>query len=39
MMFWMRMLMIGGFSVTAATLFLYQGIEILHAFTDYFHEK
>ncbi len=35
-MFWLRLIMVTGFSLTAVSLFLYQGIEIMHAFSDYF---
>ncbi len=33
---WIRFIMIGMFSATAITLLSYQGIEIYHAFMDYF---
>ncbi len=39
MMFWLRMIPVVLFSITALSLFTYQGIEILHAFTDYFNKK
>lgn len=39
MMFILRMLPIMLFSVTALSLLTYQGIEIFHAFTDYFQKK
>jgi len=39
MMFWLRMIPVVMFSITALSLFTYQGIEILHAFTDYFNKK
>jgi len=39
MMFVVRMIPIVLFSVTALSLFTYQGIEIVHAFTDYFQKK
>lgn len=34
-----RFIMIGFFSLTAAGLFTYQGIEIYHAFMDFFKQK
>ncbi|AGX02361.1 hypothetical protein N288_01970 [Bacillus infantis NRRL B-14911] len=36
---WIRFLMIGAFSLTASTLFLYQGMEIYHAITDLIKHK
>ncbi len=39
MMMWMRLVMMGMFSVTAFSLFLYQGIEISHAFIDLFKKQ
>ena len=33
-MIWIRFLIIGMFSLTAMSLFLYQGIEIFHAIID-----
>ena len=38
-MIWIRFIIIGMFSATALSLFSYQGIEILHAFIDYFKPK
>lgn len=38
-MFWIRAILIGSFSLTAASLLLFQGIEIFHAFQDLFHKK
>lgn len=38
-MIWIRLIMIGMFSATALSLFSYQGIEIFHAFMDYFKKK
>jgi hypothetical protein len=38
-MFWMRLIMVTGFSLTAFSLFLYEGIEIMHAFTEYFSKN
>lgn len=34
-----RMLLISGFSLTAATLMLYQGIEFYHAFIELMKNK
>ncbi len=39
MMFVLRMIPIVLFSVTALSLFTYQGIEIVHAFSDIFQKK
>lgn len=36
---WIRFLMIGLFSLTASSLFFYQGMEMYHAFTDFFRQK
>ncbi len=36
---WIRFIIMGMFSVTAITLFSYQGIEIFHAFMDYFNSN
>ncbi len=38
-MLWFRMIMIGMFSLTAGSLFIYQSAEIFHAFTDFFHKE
>ena len=38
-MIWTRFIIIGIFSATALSLFSYQGIEIFHAFLDYFKQK
>ncbi|CAM3693343.1 hypothetical protein CYOC110262_17265 [Cytobacillus oceanisediminis] len=38
-MMWMRFVMIGLFSLTASSLFFYQGTEIYHAFAEYFKQK
>jgi hypothetical protein len=38
-MFWMRMIIIGMFSLTALSLFSYQGIEIFNAFFDLYKQK
>lgn len=38
-MIWLRFIMIGMFSATALSLISYQGIEIMHAFMDYFKQK
>ena len=38
-MMWTRFIIIGMFSATALSLFSYQGIEIFHAFLDYFKQK
>lgn len=35
---WIRFIMMGVFSLTALTLMSYQGIEIFHAFMDYFKQ-
>ncbi|MFZ3590149.1 hypothetical protein ACOI1C_12930 [Bacillus sp. DJP31] len=35
-MMWVRFIIMGMFSLTAITLFSYQGIEIFHAFVDLF---
>ncbi|WP_279326674.1 hypothetical protein [Bacillus kexueae] len=39
MLGWVRLLIIGCFSLTAMSLFFYQGVEIIQAFLDYFHSK
>jgi hypothetical protein len=36
---WIRFVMIGIFSISAAGMLTYQGIEIFHAFVDYFKQK
>jgi hypothetical protein len=36
---WIRFLLIGVFSLTATGMLAYQGIEIYHAFLDYFKQK
>jgi hypothetical protein len=36
---WIRWIIIGMFSLTAITLLSYQGIEIYHAFMNYFKQK
>lgn len=38
-MFWLRAIMVSGFSLTAATLLFYQGNEIIHAFMNLFTDK
>ncbi len=38
-MIWFRLIMIAAFSLTAISLFTYQGTEIFHAFTDFFNKK
>lgn len=38
-MMWIRYIMMAMFSVTSITLLTYQGIEIFHAFWDYFKQK
>ncbi len=38
-MLWARFIMIGMFSITAISLFVYQGIEVFHAFQDLFQNK
>lgn len=38
-MMWFRMIMIGMFSLTALSLFSFQGVEIYYAFLDFFHKK
>lgn len=38
-MMWIRLIMIGMFSLTAITLLSYQGIEIFQAFMDYFNKN
>lgn len=38
-MLWFRMIMIGMFSLTALSLFSYQGIEMYHAFIEFFDKK
>jgi hypothetical protein len=39
MMFWIRLIPVVAFSITALSLFTFQGIEIIHAFTDYLQKK
>jgi len=39
MMMWVRLIMMGMFSMTAITLFVYQGVEIFQAFYDFYKEK
>lgn len=36
---WIRFLLIGFFSLSAVSMFTYQGIEIFQAFVDYFKQK
>ena len=36
---WIRYVIIAGFSLTASSLLLYQGIGIYHAFLDLFKQK
>jgi hypothetical protein len=36
---WIRFVMIGIFSITAVGMLTFQGIEIYHAFMDYFKQK
>ncbi len=36
---WIRLIMIGMFSMTSITLLLFQGIEISTAFCDYFKQN
>lgn len=36
---WIRFLIIGFFSLSAASIFTYQGIETFHAFMDLFKQK
>ncbi|CAG9607306.1 hypothetical protein NEOCIP111885_00996 [Pseudoneobacillus rhizosphaerae] len=36
---WFRALMIGFFSISAASMFLFQGIEFYHAFVETFKNK
>lgn len=38
MMFWLRMILIGAFSLTSLSLMLFQGIEIYHSFIDFFNQ-
>lgn len=38
-MLMIRFLIIGFFSLSAASLFLFQGLEITHAFMDIFKQK
>jgi len=38
-MMWMRFVIIGMFSLTALSLFSYQGIEIFNAFVDLYKQK
>ncbi|MBM7553496.1 hypothetical protein JOC33_002403 [Thalassobacillus pellis] len=38
-MIWFRFIMIGMFSLTAGYLFYFQGVEIFHAFIDFFNKK
>ncbi|MEC2076682.1 hypothetical protein [Metabacillus fastidiosus] len=39
MMFWLRLIPVVFFSFSAISLFMYQGIEIFNAVTDYFNNK
>lgn len=36
---WIRYLIIGFFSLSAVSMLTFQGIEIFHAFMDYFRQK
>lgn len=36
---WFRYIMIAAFSITATSMFFYQGIEIYHAFLDFFKKN
>ncbi len=38
-MIWFRFIMIGLFSLSAISLFSFQGIEIYHAFLDFFNKN
>ncbi len=38
-MMWIRLIMIGMFSMTSITLLAYQGIEISSAFLEYFKQN
>jgi hypothetical protein len=38
-MLMVRFILIGFFSISAASLFLFQGLEITHAFMDVFRQK
>lgn len=38
-MMWFRFALIAMFSMTAASLFFYQGVEIFHAFVDFYKQK
>jgi hypothetical protein len=38
-MMWIRFVMIGIFSISAAGMLTYQGVEIYHAFVDFFKQK
>jgi hypothetical protein len=38
-MMWVRIIAICFFSLTSLSLFAFQGIEVIKAFTDYFHSK
>ncbi len=38
-MMWFRLIMIASFSLTALSLFSFQGIEIYHAFLEFFNKK
>ncbi|MGG3564529.1 hypothetical protein ABES03_23330 [Neobacillus rhizosphaerae] len=38
-MLWVRLIMVGFFSLTALSLLSYQSVEILHAFIDFFKDK
>jgi hypothetical protein len=38
-MMWIRFVMIGIFSISAAGMLTYQGVEIFHAFVDFFKQK
>lgn len=37
-MAWIRFVIIGMFSITSISLFSFQGIEIFHAFMDFFKQ-
>jgi hypothetical protein len=38
-MLWVRIIAICFFSFTSLSLFLFQGIEFVKAFSDFFHQK
>ncbi|SOC37106.1 hypothetical protein SAMN05877842_10337 [Ureibacillus acetophenoni] len=38
-MMWIRLIVMAMFSVTSISLLTYQGIEIFHAFGNYFDQK